>query len=215
MSSKSRTQEDKKTKVDSSLAQAVKNQRAYKILCDNKTPFIQALRKAFRQHKSEIIFGKYRIIEKGLSKILPVKCLEVLKGTTTYKKSDKIYMYLFTNLLKEKVTEILNSCPSYDYERRGHPLEQDIILPAGELLNKESIKVSNTLFKEIEKLGLANVIINPKTNNIEMTQETILGLKGDLITEEQEKMIRILGIKNKLFRAEIVAQIDIPQESSE
>ncbi|KAI5184947.1 mRNA turnover protein 4 [Nematocida homosporus] len=203
---------NKRAKVDNALSNVTNYKNIYKILCDNKTAFIQQLKRNFRNNKSEMIFGKYRMVEKVLGRILSAEDLVSLRGENPYKKSDRIYLYVMSDLPLEKIAEIANSVDFSDYERKGAQFEEDIIIPAGELLNRESIRVSNTLFKDIKALGLVNAIINPKTNNIEVTEETVLGRKGEDITEAQEKMIRLLGIKNRTHKAEVTGFARVPQE---
>ncbi|KAI5167541.1 mRNA turnover protein 4 [Nematocida sp. ERTm5] len=206
------SQKAKKERVDNLLSNVGAYQKIYKLLCDNKTAFIQKLKRDFRSVKSELFFGKYKMIEKVLSRTLDTEQLNSLRGTVEYKKSDKVFLYLLSDLPQEKVQSIVDRISHLDYEKVGDTLSSDIVLPVGELLNEESVKVSNTLFKEIEKLGIQNIIINPKTNSIEVTEQIVLGRKGEQMTEEQAKMSKILGLKNKKHGARIVGCADIPKE---
>ncbi|KAI5159720.1 mRNA turnover protein 4 [Nematocida ausubeli] len=206
------TQKAKKERIDNVLSNVGAYQRIYKLLCDNKTAFVQKLKRDFRSVKSELFFGKYKMIEKVLSRTLDPEQMTSLRGTVEYKKSDKVFLYLLTDLPQEKIQSIVEKVTHFDYERKGDTLCKDIVIPVGELLNEESVKVSNTLFKDIQALGIQNIIINPKTNTIEVTEQIVLGRKGEHMTEEQEKMAKILGLKNKRHGATIVGRAEIPQE---
>lgn len=206
------TQKARKERIDNVLSNIGSYQRVFKLLCDNKTPFIQKIKRDFRSVKSELFFGRYKMIQKVLSKVLEPEQIASLRGETQYKKSDKVYLFLLSDLPAEKVKSMLEKIEYMDYERKGDILSKDIVLPVGELLNEESVKVSNTLFKEIQKLGIENIIINPKTNNIEVTKQIVLGRKGDQMTEEQEKMVKIIGAKNRKFGASIAGKAEIQKE---
>lgn len=206
------TQKARRERIDNSLSNVGSYKRIFKLLCDNKTAFIQKLKRDFRSVKSELFFGRYKMIQKVLSKILEPDQITSLRGETQYKKSDKVYLFLLSDLPVDRIRSILEKVEYMDYERKGDILSKDIVLPVGELLNEDSIKVSNTLFKDIQKLGIEDIIINPKTNNIEVTKQIVLGRKGDQMTEEQEKMVKIIGLKNKKHGASIAGKAEIQPE---
>ncbi|KAI5170769.1 mRNA turnover protein 4 [Nematocida sp. LUAm3] len=203
---------NRKERVDRILNDLPEYKYIHKILCDNKTPFIQQLKKGYRQAKSNMIFGKYKMIEKVLSKVLSSESLKSLRGTSAYKKSDRVYMYILANITKEEAEEVIRSTYFEDYEKKGYFYEEDVIIPVGDLLNTQSVKVSNTIYKEIVKLGITQVQINPKTNNLEVVEAIVLGKKGEPVTEVGEKMLKIVGIKNRKFKAEIVGTAEVPRE---
>ncbi|OAG31893.1 mRNA turnover protein 4 [Nematocida displodere] len=202
---------ERKSKVDTALINVTNYKMIYKVLCDNKTPFIQRLRRDFRNTKSEMIFGKYKMVEKVLSRTIGETGMEALKGTNEYKLSNKVYMYILSDHDEDKIRETASKTEYHDYERRGEKFAEDIILPKGELLNRESVRISNTLFKDIQKIGLVDAILNPKTNSIELAEDVVLARKGEEITEDQEKMLRMLGIRNKIYEVVIVGRTAIPQ----
>lgn len=199
----------RREKVDRALANVSQYKKIFKILCDNKTSFIQKLKRNFRNHKSEMLFGKYRMVERVLGRMLSAESFTALKGSNPYKKSDKVYMYLLTDLPTEKVEKITSSVPYFDYERKGEVFAKDIIIPAGELYKADGTNVSNVLFKDIQAINLLPASINPKTNKIEIEKEVLLGKKGDTITEDQDKMIKILGIKNREYKAVISGHTEV------
>ncbi|KAI5192685.1 mRNA turnover protein 4 [Nematocida minor] len=206
------TQKTKRERIDNALSNVGSYQRIFKLLCDNKTAFIQKLKRDFRSVKSELFFGKYKMVHTVLGRILSSDQMVSLKGKVEYKKSDKVFLFLLSDQPVEKIKGMLEKVQHTDYERKGDVLSKDIVLPVGELLNEESIKISNTLFKDIQKLGIDNIRINPKTNNIEVTEQIVLGRKGEQMTEEQEKMVKILGIKNKKHGAVVVGFAEIQKE---
>lgn len=206
------TQKAKRERIDNVLSNVGAYKKVYKLLCDNKTAFIQKLKRDFRSVKSELFFGKYKMVEKVLSRILDSDQMASLRGEVQYKKSDKVFLFLLSDLPLEKIKSMVDKVSHLDYERKGDVLSKDLVLPVGELLNEESVKVSNTLFKEIQKLGIENIIINPKTNSIEVTEQIVLGRKGDQMTEEQEKIVKMLGIKNKKHGVAITGHAQIQKE---
>ncbi|KAI5190164.1 mRNA turnover protein 4 [Nematocida sp. AWRm77] len=203
---------EKRAKVNSALSNLSSYKTIYRILCDNKTPFIQRIRQVLRSKKSEMIFGKYKMIEKVLSQTFSSEEMNKLKGASLYKRSDKIYCYVLTDLEEEEIQKMIASIAFSDYEQKGSQFASDFILPAGELLTEDNTRVSHTLFKDLLALGLHNIQMNPKTNNIEVTEETVIGRRGEEITKEQERLLKLLGIKNKQFKVSIVGKLPIPQE---
>ncbi|KAH9387495.1 mRNA turnover protein 4 [Nematocida major] len=203
------TQRAKREKVDGLLSNIDSYQSIFKILCDNKTAFVQKLKRDFRSLKSELFFGKYRMVEKVLSRKFDSEQMRSIAGTISYKKSDKVFLFLLSDLPVERVKEILAKVSHLDYERKGETLSQDMVIPAGELLTKEGGKVSNTLFKEITKLGLEGFAINSKTNGIEAEKEIVVARKGEAVTETVERMAKILGVKTREHAAVLVGHAEI------
>jgi ribosomal protein L10 len=203
---------EKRAKVNSALSNLSSYKTIYRILCDNKTPFIQQIRKLLRGRKTEMIFGKYKMLEKALSQTFSPGDIDQLRGASPYKRSDKIYSYVLTDLSEEEIQKILGSATFSDYEQKGSHFAADVVLPAGELLTGENTRVSHTLFKDLAALGLVNVQMNPKTNNIEVAEKTVIGKKGEEISKEQERLLKLLGIKNKRFAVSVVGKLDIPKE---
>jgi len=204
--------ETKRTKQNSILTNIKAYTKIYRLLCDNRTGYIQRLRKIFRGNKSEMVFGKYKPLEKVLGTVFSPEDMNRLRGTNSYKKSDRIYCYLLTDLEEKQILNMINSVAYVDYEKKGNVFSADIVLPAGELLNEESVRISNTLFKELHALGLTEAVMNPKTNNIELAKETCMGKKGEEITKEKERLMKHLGMKNKQFNAEVVGKLDVSKE---
>lgn len=195
----------KKEKVDVAISELSRYSMIYKVLCENRTAYIQKIRKLLRNKNTEMLFGKYRMVEKGLSHILSPDEMNKLKSKTPYKKSDKIYFYVFSDLPQEEIADLIKSVTHIDYEILGAPLKEDLVLPIGPLLKSNGERVSNNLFVELKELGLNSIKTNPKTNELELTEETTLGKAGDAITKEIQKVLRLLAIKNKDHHAEIVS----------
>lgn len=203
---------EKRAKVNNSLANLSSYKTIYRILCDNKTPFIQRIRRLLRGRKTEMIFGKYKMLEKVLSQRFSSDDMNRLRGNSPYKKSDKIYSYVLSDLPEAEIQKILSSATFSDYEHKGEQFAADVVLPAGELFTEDNSRVSHTLFKDLTALGLVKLQMNPKTNNIEVVEETVIGKQGEEISKEQERLLKLLGIKNKQFAVSIVGKLDIPKE---
>lgn len=199
----------KKEKVDVAISELSKYSMIYKVLCENRTAYIQKIRKLLRNKNTEMLFGKYRMVEKGLSLILTPDEMNKIRSKTPYKKSDKVYFYVFSDLPKEEVAELIKSVSHIDYETLGAPLKEDLVLPIGPLLKANGERISTNLFVELKDLGLASIKTNPKTNELELTEETTLGKTGDVITKEIQKVLKIFAIKNKDHHAEMVGSARI------
>lgn len=201
--------EAKRQKVDASLARTLSYSFLYRILSDNKSPYIQSIRKALKQNDSAVVFGKYKMAEKVLAERIGRERFQELQGQEEgrFKGSGRVYYYAFSNSEPLKVSSLISSVEYSDYEKASSLFAEDVFLRKGEILNTESVKISNTLFKDLKQCGLEGAVVNPKTNNIELAGDTVLGRKGEVIGEREEKIMKILGIKNRKYASEIVGKV--------
>jgi ribosomal protein L10 len=199
----------RKQKLDTSLKAVPDKRFLYKMLSDNKARYIQELRRVFRESDSRAIFGKYRMLEKVLEEKVGRESMDVLKSLAPFKGTEKIYYYLFSDMGPAKVSEMVGAVEHLDYEKAGHPLVDDVVLRQGEVLTAESTKISNTLYKNLRQWGLGQAVVNPKTNNIEVESEVVLGRQGHIIDENTEQIMRALGIKRRRYETQILGRVEM------
>merc|ERR1719391_1145590 len=104
---------------------------------------------------------------------------------------------LFTNEKKDDVVEYFSNLSESDYARTGGQCTETVVLPEGPLPH-----FSHAIEPQLRQLGLPTTL---KKGIVTILQEHTVCKKGDVLTSEQARILKLLGREQAEFRLRMLA----------
>ncbi|XP_023325449.1 mRNA turnover protein 4 homolog [Eurytemora carolleeae] len=144
---------------------------------------------------SKFFIGKNRVVAKALGKTEEEEYNENLHKVSTLLRGE--CGLLFTNEKTEDVLEWFEGLAHPDYARTGGVCSETVVLPEGPLP-----EFSHAIEPQLRLLGLPTAL---KKGIVTLIQEHTVCKKGDILTSEQARILKLLGKEQAEFRLRMLA----------